>query len=52
LIIQIAKQNFLFSRDPSRMGSPPTVPDEAPMNLNFAIACAVVVSFAIALLHS
>ncbi|AZD01626.1 hypothetical protein [Pseudomonas chlororaphis] len=51
-IIQIMKADFSFSADAFRM-APPSIPsDKYVMNINFAVACMIVVSFAIALFHT
>jgi len=46
------KPNFLFSGGLSKMASISPIPDEHFMNLNFAFACMIVVSFTIALVHT
>lgn len=46
------KVDFSFSADAFRM-APPSIPsDKYVMNINFAVACMIVVSFAIALFHT
>ncbi|WP_222834507.1 hypothetical protein [Pseudomonas sp. SC3(2021)] len=51
-IIGITKQNFSFDPTPAEWPHFQKDQDEHPMNLNFAFACMVVVSFAIALGHA
>jgi hypothetical protein len=46
------KPNFLFMGDPFKMAAISPVPDKHFMNLNFAFACMIVVSFTIALVHT
>jgi hypothetical protein len=51
-IIQIMKANFLFFRDLFKIAPSLHALDGNFMNLNFAFACMIVVSFAIALGHA
>lgn len=52
LIIGIDKANFFFALRLFTMASLLKPQDEQLMNLNFAFACMIVVSFAIALGHA
>jgi hypothetical protein len=51
-IIGINKANFFFALRLFTMAPLLKAQDEQPMNLNFAFACMIVVSFAIALGHA
>lgn len=51
-IFQIMKPNFLLGDDLFKMAAISPIPDEHFMNLNFAFACMIVVSFTIALVHT
>jgi len=51
-IFQITKANFLFASDLFKMSAITPVPETNVMNINFAFACMVVVSFTIALAHT
>ncbi|KPG82641.1 hypothetical protein AEQ63_12020 [Pseudomonas sp. RIT-PI-o] len=51
-IIGINKANFFFALRLFTMAPLLKAQDEPPMNLNFAFACMIVVSFAIALGHA
>nr|WP_180206956.1 hypothetical protein [Pseudomonas sp. SbOxS1]NYU07298.1 hypothetical protein [Pseudomonas sp. SbOxS1] len=51
-IFQITKPNFLFAPDLFKMSAITPVSDGNDMNLNFAFACMIVVSFTIALVHT
>jgi len=51
-IFQIIKPNFLFAPDLFKMSAITPVSDGNDMNLNFAFACMIVVSFTIALVHT
>lgn len=51
-IIGINKANFFFAWRVFTMAPLSKAQDEQPMNLNFAFACMIVVSFAIALGHA
>ena len=51
-IIGINTANFFFAVRLFTMASLLKAQDEQPMNLNFAFACMIVVSFAVALGHA
>ncbi|VEF10505.1 Uncharacterised protein [Pseudomonas fluorescens] len=51
-IIGINTANFFFAVRLFTMASLSKAQDEQPMNLNFAFACMIVVSFAVALGHA
>jgi hypothetical protein len=51
-IFQITKPNFLFAPDLFKMSAITPVSDGNDMNINFAFACMIVVSFTIALVHT
>ncbi|UST56927.1 hypothetical protein NF672_15865 [Pseudomonas moraviensis] len=51
-IIGINKANFFFALRLFTMAPLLKAQDEPPMNLNFAFACMIVLSFAIALGHA
>ncbi|CAI8747672.1 hypothetical protein EMIT0P218_150015 [Pseudomonas sp. IT-P218] len=50
-IFQITKPNFLFAPDLFKMNAITPVSEQV-MNINFAFACMIVVSFTIALVHT
>ncbi|GAB6402586.1 hypothetical protein [Pseudomonas sp. MHK4] len=51
-IFQITKANFLFAPDLFKMSAITPVSETNVMNINFAFACMIVVSFTIALVHT
>jgi hypothetical protein len=51
-IFQITKPNFLFAPDLFKMSAITPVSETNVMNINFAFACMIVVSFTIALVHT